>query len=234
MDTPRIVARDEWLTARKALMAKEKEFTRLRDRLTAERHALPWVKVEKPYVFEAPQGKVTLADLFDGRSQLFVKHFMMGPGQAGQCVGCRDHAVGALGLDAHQRRRERVVGTRAKQEKPRHGQERAADDLDGERQGWRPAEAPRVERHEHDPGDEAQHHEIDDERVAAALPARARPAVALGEQRRIVAIQPVDGADAHGEEPPAEDPALGPAPVTGEGTGSAPATRERRACSGSA
>jgi predicted dithiol-disulfide oxidoreductase (DUF899 family) len=99
MDTPRIVARDEWLTARKALMAKEKEFTRLRDQLTAERHALPWVKVEKRYVFEAPQGKVTLADLFDGRSQLFVKHFMMGPGQVGQCVGCSlevDHVEGLL------------------------------------------------------------------------------------------------------------------------------------------
>jgi predicted dithiol-disulfide oxidoreductase (DUF899 family) len=99
MDTPRIVARDEWLTARKALMAKEKEFTRLRDQLTAERHALPWVKVEKPYVFEAPQGNVTLADLFDGRSQLFVKHFMMGPGQVGQCVGCSlevDHVEGLL------------------------------------------------------------------------------------------------------------------------------------------
>ncbi len=78
----------------------EKELTRFRDRLAAERRALPWVKVEKRYVFDARQGKVTLADLFDGRSQLFVKHFMMGPGQATQCVGCSlevDHVEGLLG-----------------------------------------------------------------------------------------------------------------------------------------
>ncbi len=95
----RVISREEWLDARTALLAKEKELTRLRDRLAAERRALPWVKVEKPYVFDAPQGTVTLADLFDGRSQLFVKHFMMGPGQVGQCVGCSlevDHIEGAL------------------------------------------------------------------------------------------------------------------------------------------
>ena len=95
----RIVSREEWLEARKALMAKEKDLTRLRDRLAAERRALPWVKVEKEYVFDAPHGKVTLADLFDGRTQLFVKHFMMGPGQVGQCVGCSlevDHVEGVL------------------------------------------------------------------------------------------------------------------------------------------
>lgn len=99
MNRPRIVSRDEWLEARKVLMAKEKELTRLRDQLAAERRALPWVKIEKQYVFDAPQGKVTLADLFDGHSQLFVKHFMMGPGQVGQCVGCSlevDHIEGAL------------------------------------------------------------------------------------------------------------------------------------------
>jgi predicted dithiol-disulfide oxidoreductase (DUF899 family) len=96
---PKIVSRDEWLQARKALLAKEKELTRLRDRLAAERRALPWVAVEKEYVFDAPHGKMTLADLFDGRSQLFVKHFMMGPGQVGQCVGCSlevDHIEGVL------------------------------------------------------------------------------------------------------------------------------------------
>ena len=84
MNNPRIVSREKWLEARKALMAKEKELTRLRDGLAAERRALPWVHVEKQYVFDAPHGKVTLAELFDGRSQLFVKHFMMGPGQVGQ------------------------------------------------------------------------------------------------------------------------------------------------------
>jgi predicted dithiol-disulfide oxidoreductase (DUF899 family) len=88
MRSPRIVSREEWLDARKALQIKEKGLTRLRDQLAAERRALPWVKVEKEYVFDAPEGRVTLADLFDGRSQLFVKHFMMGPGQVGQCVGC--------------------------------------------------------------------------------------------------------------------------------------------------
>jgi predicted dithiol-disulfide oxidoreductase (DUF899 family) len=99
MTSPRIVSRQEWLEARKALVAKEKELTRLRDQLAAERRALPWVKVEKQYVFDAQQGTVTLADLFGGCSQLFVKHFMMAPGQVGQCVGCSlevDHIEGIL------------------------------------------------------------------------------------------------------------------------------------------
>ena len=94
-----IVSRDEWLAARKELLRKEKEFTRLRDQLSAERRALPWVKVEKNYVFDGPNGKVTLADLFDGRSQLVVKHFMFGPDWTEGCVGCSfelDHTVGAL------------------------------------------------------------------------------------------------------------------------------------------
>jgi predicted dithiol-disulfide oxidoreductase (DUF899 family) len=99
MQPNRIVSRDEWLESRKQLLSKEKELTRLRDQLSAERRALPWVKVEKEYVFDGPSGKVTLADLFDGRSQLFIKHFMLGPGQAGQCVGCSfevDHVEGLL------------------------------------------------------------------------------------------------------------------------------------------
>src|SRR5438093_10942498 len=99
MQPNRIVSREEWLTARIALLAKEKELTRLRDRLSTERRALPWIRVEKPYVFDGPEGKVTLADLFDGRSQLFIKHFMMGPGQVTQCVGCSfevDHIAGVL------------------------------------------------------------------------------------------------------------------------------------------
>jgi predicted dithiol-disulfide oxidoreductase (DUF899 family) len=99
MQPNRIVTRDEWLAARKELLVKEKELTRLRDRLSAERRALPWVRVEKQYVFDGPAGKVTLADLFDGRDQLFIKHFMMGPGQTGQCVGCSfevDHLEGLL------------------------------------------------------------------------------------------------------------------------------------------
>jgi predicted dithiol-disulfide oxidoreductase (DUF899 family) len=95
----RIVSRDEWLAARQELLRKEKEFTRLRDRLSAERRALPWVKVDKTYVFEGPDGPETLADLFGGRSQLVIKHFMFGPDWTEGCVGCSfelDHTIGAL------------------------------------------------------------------------------------------------------------------------------------------
>jgi predicted dithiol-disulfide oxidoreductase (DUF899 family) len=94
-----IVSRDEWREARVGLLAKEKELTKLRDQLAAERRSLPWLSVEKEYVFDSPGGKMTLADLFDGRSQLFIKHFMMGPGAATQCVGCSfevDHVEGIL------------------------------------------------------------------------------------------------------------------------------------------
>jgi predicted dithiol-disulfide oxidoreductase (DUF899 family) len=94
-----IVSRDEWIAARKVLLRKEKEFTRLRDELSAERRALPWVKVEKPYVFAAPDGSRTLADLFAGRSQLVIQHFMLGPGWKEGCVGCSfgaDHIEGGL------------------------------------------------------------------------------------------------------------------------------------------
>ena len=96
---PKIVSRDEWLAARKALLEKEKALTRMRDALSAERRSLPWVRVEKDYVFDTPEGRKTLADLFDGRSQLIVKHFMLGPGWREGCVGCSfevDHVEGAL------------------------------------------------------------------------------------------------------------------------------------------
>jgi predicted dithiol-disulfide oxidoreductase (DUF899 family) len=99
MNQHQIVTRDQWLAARIALLAKEKEFTRQRDRLSAERRALPWVKVEKEYVFDRPDGRETLADLFDGHSQLIVKHFMLGPGWSEGCVGCSfelDHVDGIL------------------------------------------------------------------------------------------------------------------------------------------
>jgi predicted dithiol-disulfide oxidoreductase (DUF899 family) len=97
--THKTVTREEWIEARKTLLRKEKAVTTFRDELAAERRALPWVKVEKEYLFDAPQGRVSLAGLFDGRSQLFVKHFMMGPGQVTQCVGCSlevDHIEGIL------------------------------------------------------------------------------------------------------------------------------------------
>src|SRR5262245_53570096 len=92
-----VVSREEWIEARKELLLKEKDLTDRRDRLAAERRMLPWVKVDKNYVFDAPDGPVTLSDLFDGRSQLFIKHFMMGPGAGTQCVGCSlevDHLEG--------------------------------------------------------------------------------------------------------------------------------------------
>lgn len=94
-----IVSQEDWIVARKALLTKEKEFTRLRDQLSAERRALPWVKIEKPYVFEGPAGKETLADLFAGRKQLIVQHFMLGSGWKEGCVGCSfalDHVDGIL------------------------------------------------------------------------------------------------------------------------------------------
>jgi len=94
-----VVSRAEWLVARRDLLKREKELTRLRDQLAVERRALPWVQIDKEYIFDAPEGEVTLADLFDGRSQLFIKHFMMAAGQETQCVGCSlevDHIDGIL------------------------------------------------------------------------------------------------------------------------------------------
>src|ERR1700730_12960047 len=79
LEHPTIVSQDKWLVARKALLEREKALTRLRDQVSAERRELPWVKIEKNYVFDTPHGKGTLSDLFDGRSQLIVYHFMLGP-----------------------------------------------------------------------------------------------------------------------------------------------------------
>jgi predicted dithiol-disulfide oxidoreductase (DUF899 family) len=83
-----VVSHEEWTEARKKFLAKEKEFTRLRDELSRQRRELPWERVEKEYVFEGPRGKETFADLFDGRSQLIVYHFMMGPGWVEGCKSC--------------------------------------------------------------------------------------------------------------------------------------------------
>jgi predicted dithiol-disulfide oxidoreductase (DUF899 family) len=95
----KIVSQGEWLAARKALLAKEKAFSRQRDKLARERRALPWVKVDKGYVFDAPEGKLSLARLFGARSQLIVYHFMLGPGWEAGCKSCSylaDHFDGAV------------------------------------------------------------------------------------------------------------------------------------------
>jgi predicted dithiol-disulfide oxidoreductase (DUF899 family) len=88
MSLPQVVPRDEWLVARKELLAKEKEFTRRRDELNAERRRLPMVKIDKDYVFEGPDGKASLLDLFDGRRQLIVRHFMFDPNWDEGCSSC--------------------------------------------------------------------------------------------------------------------------------------------------
>lgn len=99
VDKPRVVSREEWIAARKELLAKERELTRQRDAVSALRLTLPWVRVDKEYVFDGPNGPLTLSDLFESRSQLYIKHFMMAPGALHQCVGCSlevDHMDGIL------------------------------------------------------------------------------------------------------------------------------------------
>src|SRR5260370_3378937 len=99
IESPKVVSRDEWLAARKQLLAREKQLTRERDALAAERRQLPWVRVEKTYVFDSPGGRKSLAELFDGKSQLIVYHFMFGPEWNEGCPSCSfnmDHTDGAL------------------------------------------------------------------------------------------------------------------------------------------
>ena len=105
MKLPRIVPRDEWLIARKALLPLEKELTHARDALNAKRRELPMVKIDKDYVFEGPAGKARLLDLFDGRLQLIVYHFMFLREQGEGCPGC-SHVVDNSGHPAHLRARE--------------------------------------------------------------------------------------------------------------------------------
>ena len=99
VENPKVVSRAEWIAARKELLAKEKTLTKQRDAVSAERRQLPWVKVDKEYVFDAPGGKKTLADLFEGRGQLIVYHFMFGPDWKEGCPSCSfnmDHTDAAL------------------------------------------------------------------------------------------------------------------------------------------
>ncbi|HEY2466781.1 MAG TPA: DUF899 family protein, partial [Terracidiphilus sp.] len=88
MDNHAVVSRAEWTEARKALLAEEKALTRLRDALSRKRQQLPWVRVEKNYLFDGPKGKETLGDLFAGQNQLVVYHFMFGPGWGKGCPRC--------------------------------------------------------------------------------------------------------------------------------------------------
>jgi predicted dithiol-disulfide oxidoreductase (DUF899 family) len=97
----RIVSRAEWLAERKSLMAREKEMTRLRDQIALERRSLPWVRIDKDYVFDAPHGRRTLADLFDGRRQLLVQHFMFAPGWEQGCQSCSFMADNNDGMTVH-------------------------------------------------------------------------------------------------------------------------------------
>jgi predicted dithiol-disulfide oxidoreductase (DUF899 family) len=97
-ETRKVVSHKEWVTARKKLLLKEKKFSKLRDELNRQRRQLPWVKIEKQYAFDGPTGQVTLGDLFGGRSQLIIYHFMFGPGWKEGCPHCSfwaDHFDGA-------------------------------------------------------------------------------------------------------------------------------------------
>jgi len=96
-----VVSQEQWIEARKQHLAREKEFTRLRDQLSAERRALPWVRVDKQYMFEGPDGEATLAELFGGRSQLIVYHFMLGPDWAEGCKSCSFWTDNFQGIDVH-------------------------------------------------------------------------------------------------------------------------------------
>src|SRR5580704_1706386 len=102
----RIVSRDEWVAERKTLLAHEKELTRLRDRIARERRALPWVRIDKNCVFHAPEGRRTLAQLFEGRRQLLVQHFMFAPGWEQGCPSCSFMADHIDGANAHLAQRD--------------------------------------------------------------------------------------------------------------------------------
>lgn len=101
-----VVSHEAWLAARTALLAKEKEFTRLREELSRERRELPWERVEKAYVFDAPGGRESLADLFEGRSQLVVYHFMFAPEWEQGCASCSFWADNFDRLGVHLRQRD--------------------------------------------------------------------------------------------------------------------------------
>jgi predicted dithiol-disulfide oxidoreductase (DUF899 family) len=104
--SPRVVSHEQWVAERVAFMAKEKEFTRLRDELSRQRRELPWEKVTKAYVFDGPRGKETLAELFEQRSQLVVYHFMFNPAWDEGCPGCSFWADNFDGIGVHLAQRD--------------------------------------------------------------------------------------------------------------------------------
>jgi predicted dithiol-disulfide oxidoreductase (DUF899 family) len=119
MAAHKVVSSEKWMAARKKLLAKEKQLTRLADKLSRERRALPWEAVTKDYVFDGPNGRETLAQLFDGRSQLVVYHFMFGPDWDAGCPHCSRWADNFNGIIAHLNQRDvtMVVVSRAPYEK---------------------------------------------------------------------------------------------------------------------
>lgn len=119
MNKQNIVSKQEWLKARKEFLAKEKEFNKLRDQIVQERRQLPWVKVDKEYVFETPEGKESLSDLFEGKSQLIVYHFMFGPDWEQGCPSCSFLSDSIDGTCIHLNHRDinLVVVSRAKLDK---------------------------------------------------------------------------------------------------------------------
>jgi predicted dithiol-disulfide oxidoreductase (DUF899 family) len=102
----KVVSQNDWFEARKQLLTQEKEFTRLRDRLSLQRRELPWVEVGKDYVFDGPAGKVSLAQLFEGRSQLVVYHFMFAPDWEEGCPSCSFWADNFNAISIHLNHRD--------------------------------------------------------------------------------------------------------------------------------
>ena len=109
MQNHKVVSRDEWLIVRQQHLAKEKEFTRLREQLSQERRDLPWVKVDKPYIFDGPNGKESLSEVFAGRSQLLVYHFMFGPEWSEGCKSCSFWADNFNSIIVHLNQRDATM-----------------------------------------------------------------------------------------------------------------------------
>jgi predicted dithiol-disulfide oxidoreductase (DUF899 family) len=104
-----VASQDDWIAQRRQLLAREKELTRLGDQVARERRALPWVRMDKTYLFDTPDGRRSLAELFDGRRQLMVQHFMLGPGWEQGCKSCSFMADHLLGAEIHLQHRDVTV-----------------------------------------------------------------------------------------------------------------------------